>query len=383
MRIAMLAFIALALGACAIAPTADRSGRFFADALFAAPSEPVDAGQVFAVSEAMRGYLATEIGDVPGSRGRQRTLLEALRNKGQLRLEYDAAYTRNAREAFEARSGNCLSLVIMTAALAREMGVSVRYQDVYVDETWSRRGGIYFSIGHVNLTLGGRPPKLGTRLDDGEQLTVDFLPPRDLRGTHWRVIPESTVLAMYMNNRSAEAFAGGKVDDAYWFAREAIVQDPGYVAAYNTLGVIYQRRGHLAQAAQVLAHALEREPRNTSVMTNLASALAGLGRAEESRELERRLARLEPEPPFAFFDQGVAAMRRGDFRTARGLFEKEVARAPYHHEFHFWLALALANLGEPEKAKRHLSLALENSTTRKDHELYAAKLQRLGSARLH
>ncbi|HQW38056.1 MAG TPA: hypothetical protein PLO00_05030, partial [Usitatibacteraceae bacterium] len=62
---------------------------------------------------------------------------------------------------------------------------------------------------------------------------------------------------------------------------------------------------------------------------------------------------------------------------------KEVDRAPYYHEFHFWLAVALANLGEPEGARRHLALAMENSTTRRDHDLYAAKLQRIGSARLH
>ena len=76
-------------------------------------------------------------------------------------------------------------------------------------------------------------------------------------------------------------------------------------------------------------------------------------------------------------------MREGDFRQARALFAKEVDRAPYYHEFHFWLALALANLGESEGARRHLALALENSTTRRDHDIYAAKLQRISSGRAH
>jgi hypothetical protein len=46
-------------------------------------------------------------------------LFDALYGNGRLRLDYDSAMTRNATEAFAARSGNCLSLVLMTAAFAR------------------------------------------------------------------------------------------------------------------------------------------------------------------------------------------------------------------------------------------------------------------------
>ena len=374
---------ALALAGCAAVPPAAESDPLFADQLFAAPSEPVDASRVFAASEAMRRYIAEEIGDLPGSKGRQQALMDALRSKAKLKLEYDAAYTRNAAEAFEARTGNCLSLVIMTASLAREMGIAVRFQSVFVEETWSRQGDLYFSIGHVNLALGGRPPKLGTRIDDGEQLIVDFLPPPDLKGLNWRVVDDRTILAMYMNNRAAESIADGRLDDAYWFAREAIRQDPAFVVAQNTLGVIYQRRGHLDHAARVLERALDSEPRNTRILTNLANVYEAQGRRALAQALQERLARLEPDPPFAFFNRGLAAAREGDWRRARELFAREVERAPYYHEFHFWLAVALANLGEPEGARRHLALAMENSTTRRDHDLYAAKLQRIGSARLH
>ena len=56
------------------------------------------------------------------------------------------------------------------------------------------------------------------------------------------------------------------------------------------------------------------------------------------------------------------------------MFAKEVDRAAYYHEFHFWLALAYVGLGEMEPARKHMTIAIENSTTRKDHDLYAAKL---------
>jgi hypothetical protein len=33
-----------------------------------------------------------------------------------------------------------------------------------------------------------------------------------------------------MNNRAAEALVQGKIDDAYWWAREALVQSPAFMS---------------------------------------------------------------------------------------------------------------------------------------------------------
>jgi tetratricopeptide (TPR) repeat protein len=102
-----------------------------------------------------------------------------------------------------------------------------------------------------------------------------------------------------------------------------------------------------------------------------------LGRPEEAAAAERELARLEGEAPFNYFHRGLAAMEAGDFRGARALFAREVARAPEYHEFHFWLGLAELRLGNVSRARAEMAAALENSTTASEHDLYAAKLQRL------
>ena len=254
-----------------------------------------------------------------------------------------------------------------------------------MDETWSRRATSTFSIGHVNLTLGSRPPAIGTRINDGEQLTVDFLPPPDLRGINWRVIDEKTIVAMYMNNRAAESLAAGRTDDAYWFAREAIRQDPDFMAPYNTLGVVYQRGGHLEEAARIFAYALEREPRNTHVMSNLVPVLASLGPRRRNRRRSSAGSRSwSPIRRSPSSTEGVAAMRDGDYRAARDLFAKEVDRAPVLPRVPL-LARPRARQASARRsgARRHLALAMENSTTRKDHDLYAAKLDRIRSSRLH
>ena len=367
------------LAACATAPAPQPSDPLFKDSLFAAPSERIDAKDVFAVSPEMKEYLTVQIGPQLRIHGRQRGLIDALYNKTQLKLEFDSVTTRTAAQAFAARSGNCLSLVIMTGAFAKELGLSARYQKVYIDETWSRSGDNYLFIEHVNLTLSERMPEVGFGHVDVDPMIIDFLPPQDVRGLRVRAIGEETVLAMYMNNRAVESMTRGQLDDAYWWARESIKQDPQFLSAYNTLGATYRRHGNLAEAERAFNYALARDPNNTHVMANLATVLNDLGRVAEAKELSAKLAQIDPNPAFSYFKRGLAAMEAKDYNTASDMFAKEVERAPYYHEFHFWLALSYLGLGDYDKARKQLTQAMENSTTRTDHDLYAAKLDRLSS----
>ena len=135
----------------------------------------------------------------------------------------------------------------MTAAFAKQLHLPVQYQSVLVDDTWSRSGGLMFANGHVNLVLGLRAFDTYLGNHDVDLLVVDFLPTEEARRARARSISEETVRAMFMNNRAAEALAQGRLDDAYWWARTAITQTPTFMAAYNTLGVIYRRHGNRSE----------------------------------------------------------------------------------------------------------------------------------------
>ena len=381
MKTAAVLLLSLLLAACAGTPPMPPAASLFHDELFAPPSALIRPDDAMAVSPAMRRYLAEKILAGQRSDDRKQQLVDALYRKGELLLEYDAAETRTAAQAFDARSGNCLALVLMTAAFAKEMGLTIRYQSVLGDDAWDRAGDYYVSVGHVNLTLSDLPTQAGNSFAYTGQLTIDFVPPRNGRSVRARVIHENTLVAMYLNNRAVESLTQGHVDDAYWWAREAIRKDPELLSAYLTLGVVYRNRQHPELAEQALLRVSGREPGNTKAMSNRVLVLRDLGRDAEANALKQQVEKLEPHPPFSYFHEGMAALRERRFEAARGLFEKEVDRAPYHHEFQFWLAITYLELRDPEQARAHLTKAMEVSTTRKDHDLYAAKLERLKALR--
>jgi tetratricopeptide (TPR) repeat protein len=353
---------------------------FLHDESFTKPAQTIDAREVFAVDDAMRAYLRQGVAPLLRREGRAKGLVDALYTRGELKLEYDASTTRNAAQAFHARAGNCLSLVLMTAALAKELNLEVEFQSAYTDETWSRSGSLLLRSGHINITLSKRFIDRN-RGEDGRNWTIDFLPQGELGALRSAPLKEATVVAMFMNNRAAEAMARDATDEAYWWAREGLLADPSYLGVLNTLGVVYQRAGRASDAEAVFNEVLRRQPTHAQGLHNLVQLLEQQGRHAEAKPVAARLAAVEPEPPYHWFVQGQQALRRGDARTARDFFAREVARADYSSEFHFWLALAHYQLGEADAAQHHLQRAEALSNSRSERDIYAAKLAWLNQHR--
>jgi len=378
LRVGAILF-AVSLAGCANVPTARTSDvtPLFHDTLFKPPPEPVDDRAVFAVDASMRRFVAAKI--VPQSRHEdpRRALLDAL--SGKLQIDYDSEMTRTASQAFAARQGNCLSLVIMAAALARQLDIQVTYQEVSHFDTWTRNAGFAILSQHVDLVLGPRSSGVRYYQGDDVPMIVDFLSSRQMADAVTRPISKQTIIAMYMNNRAVEVMVNGHIDRAYWFARAALEADPGFANAANTLGIIYLKRNHLAPAESAMRYALQREPDNIPAISNLMGILTTEGHTAEAQVLAKRLAQIQRHSPFYFYDRGVEAMQAGQFVEAARLFEKALSQRPYDVPSHFQLAIAATHLGDMRRAREQLELAEQNSTTSESRAIYAAKLRHLKS----
>jgi Tfp pilus assembly protein PilF len=372
MRTFVALLLASLLAACATSPTLrPHDSALLDDSLFAPPAERIDAAAVLALSPEMEAFVDNELAAAVRAKGRQLGLFDALYAHGEPWLDYDATITRTAAEAYASRSGNCLSLVLMTAAFARQLGMDVRYQSVDVWKSWSRDDSLLYLNSHVNIVL------LMPAAMHVTDMVIDFMPTTAIQLRRTRVLEEATILSMYMNNRAVELLAQQEIDRAYWWARAAMRQDPRSLDPVNTLAVIYNARGHPAEAEHALRWLLAQEPDNVVALDNLVIALRGQGREAEAQAVARQLAELRPVPPFYYFDRGQAALKDGEYQAAKKLFLKEMRRDAHYDKLHAALALAHYGLGELAKARAQMAIAVDNSTTAADRALYSKMLGRL------
>ena len=364
------------------------------DAAFGDPPPQLDAQALFAPSPAMRAFVADALASRGSLRGGPREALAQVLKAGTLQVEYDAGMTRNAAEAFAARAGNCLSLVIMTAALAKTVELPVQYQSVRHAQSWSRDDSLVYTSGHVNLVVGRRPLDRPNGYDGAASLVIDFLPQERTLGMSSTTIDEATIVAMYANNRAVEMLAAGRLPEAYAWARDALRTQPRFEAAYNTLAVIYLKHGGAAQGAaaeRALRAALALAPAYREALANLVPALRARADAEaanatahattsvaalraEADRLAARLTRLEPYPPFHFYRLGIAALQRGDFAAAKTMLQQELARLDEQPAVRHALAQAWFGLGDATAARRELELARASAATPAERARFGAKL---------
>ena len=332
LRLALAAPL-LVLAGCVTAPVTAELG-LFDDARFSAPSVRTDRAQLFELSPAMRRFLQQQLTGSIRLHGPRRGLFMALNEGGHLHLDYDASLTRTAAQAFEARAGNCLSLVVMTAAFARELELWVDYA-----------------------------------------LVIDFIPIDDETRQRAVGLSEDTIVAMFMNNRAVELMEQGDLNSAYAMLRTALKADPSYLNAVNTLGVLYRRHGDRDLAERSLRWVLTQEPRNLQALSNLIVVLREQARLTEALAVEVTLQSLQPRTPFADFERGLAAAKAGDWVAARRAFERELKQVAQFHELHYWLGRTYYELGERELAAIHMQEARDQAQTLDQRSRYAYKLE--------
>lgn len=371
----LFAALALMLVGCATSPSAPPSvDALFDEARYGNPPQPRPS-ELFALSPAMERFLAIELRGALRNHGAQMGLFHALKEGGRLRLDYDASLTRTAAEAFEARAGNCMSLVLMTAALAREMGLSVQFQLVEVPDIWTRSEHFTLLNGHVNLSLGGYTRNnLWSR--DGGRMVVDFQPVEEPRLARVRPLSEEALIGMFFNNRAVEHMEAGDWAQAHAALRAALRADPAHLNALNTLAVLHRRQGDLPRAEATLRTLLHHDPGNRHASSNLVVVLEAQGRLQEARALAQTL----PPPPFADFDRGLKLAAQGRWAEALEAYERQMSTAPDFHALHLEMARAHLQLGQPRRALQHLETAFEQAPTGGLRQRYQAKLKALKGA---
>ncbi|MGI2257956.1 tetratricopeptide repeat protein [Shewanella sp. GXUN23E] len=289
-------------------------------------------------------------------------------------FQYRDHFTRSATETFHRREGNCLSLVVLTTALADALNVPVQFQEVEVEPVWDKWGQFYLINGHINIRLA--PPSDNRSISvSAQSVLVDFLPERAIRAYGTHRVDQLTVMAMFYNNLAAEALVNSQPDMAYALAKMSIQLKPDFVQAINTLGVVYRRAGMADAAEAAYRYAVALSGENLNSLSNLALLLGEQGRLDEWAQIHRKLELARIRNPYYYYDMAEEAFARNDYSQALDWYWRAVKLADYQPEFFVGLSKSYWRLGDRDKAESNMNKAINLATDGEDRQRYQYKLK--------
>ncbi|MBI5278192.1 MAG: hypothetical protein HY854_17220 [Burkholderiales bacterium] len=268
-------------------------------------------------------------------------------------FSYREGHSTTASQTWQERRGDCLSLTVLTYAAARALGLEAQMQEVRVPALHARRGGLEYVNRHVNVLFKVLNRSPVEDVLQARHVVVDFEPQfaTPFRG---QVLSDAAVLAHFHNNLGVEALADGKRALAYAHFRAALAADPQFVPAYGNLAVLYRQQGLDGGAEQWLRQALGLRGDSEVALRALHELLQAQGRDAEAKVLAQRVQRLQDSDPYYWIAEGMQHLFAGQSARAAAALERAEMLTSGFGEVHRYLAVAYWNLGERERARRHL-----------------------------
>lgn len=276
-----------------------------------------------------------------------RRIQSALFDKARFDLVYDADATFTAKEAFEARRGNCVASTSLFIAMARSRGIHVRPGYVTPRAVGEKRGDLVFVTTHVVAVFQNFQ----------RSVVFDFYREREDTSAIISLIDDYALAALYLNNKAVASLSRGAYDDAAKKLDAVTRLAPDFAAAHGNLGVLRRRLGDVPGAFDAYRRALEIEPRNPTILGNLAALYVSLGREREAAAA-LRLADLSVATPFTVLARGDLELAAGDADAAIKLYRKAERLGPKLPDPHLAIARLELARGRSEPARREVERAL-------------------------
>ena len=334
--------------------------------------------QVFHLGDTAKAFVESTIAPMNNKFDQMEALVKAIFDRSELNLLYQGDANTTANDTFDAQAANCLSMSIMTYALAIEAGFNVDFQEIMIPEYWTRRGGFSLLNGHINLKMLA-PNDPTVFVFNKRSYQVDFDPQSSRRGLPKKTVSKKAVLSMFYNNKGADAVLRKDYVSAYAYFREALLIQPSFQAAWVNLGILYRLSQYFPQAENAYQHALFINSDNLTAMENLAYLYKLTGRNTQAEAILAKVEGQRNNNPYYHVDLGEQEMEQQHWDQALAHFRKALALDRSTHEVYFGLARAYFEIGELQQSERYLKQAKNKARNKHDEEKYQSKLEFLSS----
>jgi len=284
-------------------------------------------------------------------------------------ITYSAYDTITGIDAFERRQANCISYTLLFVAMARHVGLKAEVNEVILPPTWDMRAtDTYLLMRHVNAKVFmPRPNKTFVRVigtADVSDIVVDLEMRRYRPHYKQQVIDEELVAAQFYSNRGMELAAEGNAREGFLYLRKALLmsQEPSYI--WSNFGSFYRRQKLLPEAEAIYLHGLSINPRDYTIMHNLAGLYKDMGKAEQSEHYQKRVRQHRNANPYYMFKRAEDSMEKGDLNGALELIKKAIKKEENEARFYRLAADIYDQLGDKENAQHMRDKVYQLSTIR-------------------
>ena len=313
--------------------------------------------------------LDREIKPLRSSEKRTFALYEFLFSQEKLGLRYTFDSALTAKESFERREGNCLSLAALFIASARYVGLKASFQNVDIPESWERREDYYLLPGHTNA-LVSLP---------GKRLHIEFMRTffSNFESDNAEVISDNFAFAQYQNNLSVHYLAQGDLGKALHHSELTLKLYPALDSFWSNHGVILKFLGKHQEAETMYRKALKMNKANFSAMTNLYILLSEENRNEEAQELSKKVDRHSKRNPHHLAKLAEISINSGHLEEALTNIHRAIRKndsIPYFFDLE---ATIFSALGKDKAALNALKTAVKLAKDSDEEMQYQKKLRDL------
>lgn len=329
---------------------------------------------VFELNDAMRNFVNAELLPEKEHRKRARKLLEHIFETNQINISYSSTANLTAIQAYQSKEANCMSLTILAYALAKSANLNVRFQDVQIPEYWVRNGNYNMRTGHINLVLT-RPREPSKVVLVEKALTeIDFDPYVVKKRFPKKIVDKATVLAMFYNNKGAQALVEGNHAKAYAYFKASVETAPSFSPSWGNLGILYRFIGDYDLSIESYRYALAINKNNLTTLSNFALLLNHLGEEAMAQQISDTLYKKRRRNPYYYALLADEALHSGEVKASISNYKKAIRLDDSEHEFFFGLAKAHYKDKNMDSAEAALKKAMAVSKSLKQDEKYLAKL---------
>jgi tetratricopeptide (TPR) repeat protein len=330
--------------------------------------------QIFHLDSAAKAFVADILEPTGNKTDQMEALVKAIFDRSELNLLYQGNANTNANNTFHSQKANCLSMSIMTYALATEAGFDVDFQEIMIPEYWTRRSGFSLLNGHINIKM--LAPKQPNVFEFQRQsYQVDFDPQPSRFGLPKKVVSKQAVLSMFYNNKGADAVLRKDYVSAYAYFREALMVQPNFYSAWINLGIVYRLSQYFSQAEKAYQHALIIMPDSLTALENLAYLYTFTGRNIEAQKILETIENQRNNNPYYHVNLGEKEMEQKHWNQALTHFRRALALDKGKHEVYFGLARVYYEIGELQLSERYLKQAKNKAQNKHDEDKYQTKLE--------